>query len=85
MANRKGKSSRKRRTSEHPSFAQFKGKIVDDIEARLTDEGCAIGIMFEDRTYLSFDVDMGVTILPELSDFKTGEYRPLKRWRPITI
>jgi hypothetical protein len=64
-------------------FAQFKGKIVHDIEARTTDDGCAIGIMFEDRTYLSFDVDMGVTILPELSSCKTGEYRPLKRWRPI--
>jgi hypothetical protein len=72
------------RGSDRNQFAQFKGKIVHDIEARITDEGCAIGIMFEDRTYLSFDVDMGVTILPELSDFKTGEYRPLKRWRPIT-
>jgi hypothetical protein len=82
MANRKGKSSRKGHTSEHP-FAQFKGKIVEDIEARTTDDGCAIGIMFDDRTYLSFDVEMGVTILPELSSFKTGEYRPLKRWRAI--
>jgi hypothetical protein len=84
MANSKGKSSRKRRTSEHPSFAQFKGKIIHDIEAGTTDDGCAIGIMFEDRTYLSFDVKMGVSILPELSSFKTGEYTPLKRWRPIT-
>jgi len=83
MANRKGKSSQKHRTRKFPG-TQFKGKIVHDIEARITDEGCAIGIMFQDRTYLSFDVDMGVTILPELSDFKTGEYRPLKRWRPIT-
>jgi hypothetical protein len=83
MAANKSTSPRRNRTRQFPA-AQFKGKIVHDIEARITDEGCAIGIMFQDRTYLSFDVDMGVTILPELSDFKTGEYRPLKRWRAIT-
>jgi hypothetical protein len=82
MARSKGKSFRKGRTRQFPA-AQFKGKIVHDIEARITDEGCAIGIMFEDRTYLSFDVEMGVTVLPELSSFKTGEYVPLQRWRPI--
>jgi hypothetical protein len=72
------------RGSGRKQFAQFKGKIVEDVEVSATDDGAAIGIMFEDRTYLSFDVDMGVSILPELSSFKTGEYRPLKRWRPIT-
>lgn len=79
MAKKKSNRGNSRR-----QFAQFKGKVVHDVEVSATDEGCAIGIMFQDRTYLSFDVDMGVTILPELSDFKTGEYRPLKRWRPIT-
>jgi hypothetical protein len=69
MAANKGTRHRKRRTS-NPSFAQFKGKIVHDIEARTTDDGCAIGIMFQDRTYLSFDVEMGVTILPELSSLR---------------
>jgi hypothetical protein len=83
MANRKGKSSQKHSTRRSP-FAQFKGKIVHDIEARATDEGCAIGIMFDDRTYLSFDVEAGVRLIPELSSFKTGEYTPLKRWRTIS-
>jgi hypothetical protein len=82
MAGNKRTRSRKGHTRQFPA-AQFKGKIVHDIEARITDEGCAIGIMFQDRTYLSFDVEMGVTIMPELSSFKTGEYKPLKRWRPI--
>jgi hypothetical protein len=72
------------RGSSRKQFGQFKGKIVHDVEVSATDDGAAIGIMFEDRTYLSFDVDMGVSILPELSSFKSGEYRPLKRWRPIT-
>jgi hypothetical protein len=81
MANKK--RTRRNRAKQLP-FAQFKGKTVSEIEARTTDDGCAIGIMFDDRTYLSFDIEMGVTIQPELSDFKTGEYRPLKRWQPIT-
>jgi hypothetical protein len=83
LANRKGQPSRKRRTSR-PPFAEFKGKIVHDIEVSITGDGCAIGIMFQDRTYLSFNVETGVAVLPELSSFKTGEYKPLKRWRPIS-
>ena len=83
MAKSKGKSFQKQRTRQFP-VTQFKGKVVHEVEVRAMDEGAAIGIMFEDRTYLSFDVDMGVTIRPELSSFKTGEYVPLKRWRPIS-
>lgn len=85
MADRKGKSSRKRRTREHPSFAQVKGKVVQNVEVNTTDYGCAIGIMFQDRTYLCFEVETGgVTILPDLSDWKSGDYKPLKRWRLIS-
>lgn len=84
MADRKGKSSRKKRT-RRSTFAQFKGKIIDRVEVNTTDCGCAIGIMFDDRTYLCFEVEMGgVTILPDLSDWKTGNYKPLKRWRHIS-
>lgn len=85
MTDRKSKSSRKRRTRKHPSFAQVKGKVVHDIEVSTTDYGCAIGIMFQDRTYLCFEVETGgVTIEPDLSDWKSGDYKPLKRWRLIS-
>jgi hypothetical protein len=85
MADRKGKSSRKKRTRRRSTFAQFKGKIVDHVEVHTTDYGCAIGIMFDDRTYLCFEVETGgVTILPDLSDWKTGNYKLLKRWRHIS-
>jgi hypothetical protein len=84
MADRKGKSSRKRRTRHHPSFSEVKGKIVHDVEVSTTDYGCAIGIMFQDRTYLCFEVETtGVIILPDLSDWKTGNYKPLKRWPSV--
>jgi hypothetical protein len=85
LADRKGKSSRKRRTRRSTTFAQFKGKIIDRVEVNTTDYGCAIGIMFDDRTYLCFEVETGgLTILPDLSDWKTGNYKPLKRWRHIS-
>jgi hypothetical protein len=84
MADRKTTRSRKRRT-RHSPFAQFKGKIIHDVEVHTTDYGCAIGIMFDDRTYLCFEVEInGVTILPDYSDWKTGNYKPLKRWKAIS-
>jgi len=85
MADRKGKSPDKRSKRRSTTFAQFKGKIIDRVEAHTTDYGCAIGIMFDDRTYLCFEVETGgVTILPDLSDWKTGNYKPLKRWEKIS-
>jgi hypothetical protein len=84
MATNKRTRSQKHHSRHYHSFTQFKGKIVDRITAHITDYGCAIGVMFDDRTYLSFEVETGgVTILPDLSDWKTGNYKPLKRWRSL--
>ena len=68
------KRTRKRRTRQLPG-AQFKGKVVQHVEVDTTDYGCSIGIMFQDRTYLCFEVETGVTILPDFSDWKTGNYK----------
>jgi hypothetical protein len=83
MADRKGKPSGKRRSRQSHSFAQFKGKIIDRISAHITDHGCAIGILFDDKTYLSFEIKQGLTIRPDLSDWKTENYKPLKSWRSL--
>jgi hypothetical protein len=83
MAKNKATRSHKRR-ARHSPFAQFKGKIVDRVEPHITDYGCAIGILFDDRTYLCFEIETGLTIQPDYSDWKTGNYKPLKRWRSIT-
>ena len=66
-------------------FREVKGKIVDSVELKPSEHGYGVGIMFRDRTYLSFDVEVEplITIKPELSDWKTGNYKPLKRWRTI--
>jgi hypothetical protein len=67
-------------------FREVKGKIVDSVELKPSEHGYGVGIMFQDRTYLSFDVDVEprITIKPELSDWKTGNYKPLKRWPTIS-
>jgi hypothetical protein len=66
-------------------FREVKGKIVEGVEIKPGENGYSIGIMFRDRTFLSFDVEVEnrMTISPELSDWKTKNYKPLKRWRTI--
>jgi hypothetical protein len=82
MAKNKGTRSRKRR-SRRSQFAQFKGKIIDRIEVYPENASAVIGIMFDDRTYLSFDVEAGLTVWPDYSDWKTGNYKPLRRWQTV--
>lgn len=82
MANRKPTRSRNKRTS-YRRFPEVKGKTVAAIELMPSENGYSIGIMFQDRTFLSFDVKPRVSIFPELSDWKTKNYKSLKRWRPV--
>jgi hypothetical protein len=78
MADKKSNRGRSRK-----QFAQVKGKVLEDVEIDASDNGCTIGILFQDKTYLSFDVEAELTISPELSDWKKGEYKPIKRWPTI--
>jgi hypothetical protein len=75
----KSKVTRSRRKRKN-GFPEIKGKIVEGVELMPTENGYSIGIMFQDRTFLSFDVEPYITIFPELSDWKTHNYKPLKRW-----
>jgi hypothetical protein len=65
-------------------FPQVKGKTIQEIELFVSPDGeCIIDIGFQDKTSLSFDVEPCVVIKPELADWKTGDHKPLKRWRPV--
>jgi hypothetical protein len=77
------KRTRSRKGRKRPRFPEVKGKIVEGVELMPSENGYSIGIMFQDRTFLSFDVEPFVTVFPELSDWKTKNYKPLKRWRTI--
>lgn len=79
------KVTRSRWRRKRSDFPEVTGKVVEAVEVRPSDTGYGIGIMFTDRMYLSFDVDIEsrIIIAPELSDWKTGNYKPLKRWPPV--
>lgn len=78
MAAHKGTSSRKRHTSRLTHFPEVKGKIIDRVE--IDPDAEAITILFSDKTLLSFDVECSHVIFPELADYKTGNWKPIKRW-----
>jgi hypothetical protein len=47
------------------------------------DDDWAIGILFKDRTYLGFDIEPFLRITPDFSDWKTHNYKRIKRWPPL--
>ena len=81
MATSKGTHPRKKRTRQFLQFPQIKGKTVESVE--VGPDVDVITILFEDKTVLSFDLDARLVVFPELSDWKTGNWRGMKRWRPL--
>jgi hypothetical protein len=72
--------------SERVWFASLAGTCTLEVAMiRLSMEGddCAIVIMFKGRTYLAFDVEPFLRIPPDYSDWKTHNYKRLKRWPPL--
>jgi hypothetical protein len=64
-------------------FPQIKGKIIADVELSLSPEYRAVDIRFEDKTSLTFDLQPCFQVTPVLADWKTGDYKLMKRWRPV--
>lgn len=78
MAENKRKRSPKRHTRRILRFPEVNGKIIETVE--IDDEVSAISIVFQDKTILSFDLDPILAVFPELSDHRSGDWRPIKRW-----
>jgi hypothetical protein len=64
-------------------FPQIKGKIIADIELSLSTEYNVVDIRFEDKTSLTLDLQPCFRITPVLADWKTGDYKLLKQWKPV--
>jgi hypothetical protein len=82
------KVTRSRAGKEVPSrrvlrFPQIKGKIIADVELSLSPEYHAVDIRFQDKTSLTFDLQPCFQVRPVLADWKTGDYKLLKQWKPI--
>ncbi len=87
MANNKGTGSRKRR-KEPPyrrvlRFPEVRGKIIDHVELGSSPDDYTIEIRFQDKTALTLDIEPCINTFPEFANWKTGEYTPVKRWRPV--
>jgi len=82
------KVTRSRRRKKVPyrrvlNFPQIKGKIIADVELSLSSDYRAVDIRFEDKTSLTFDLQPCFHVTPVLADWKTGDYKLLKRWKPV--
>jgi hypothetical protein len=64
-------------------FPQAKGKTVAEVELSLSPDYNIVEIVFDDKTSLNFEVKPCFQIVPELVNWKSGEYKPFKRWRPM--
>jgi len=61
-------------------FEELKGKLVDLVEVFTAGESHSIEVRFQDKTELHFAIDPGFILETEYADWKTGNWRPIKRW-----
>jgi hypothetical protein len=64
-------------------FPQAKGKIIAEAELSISPDYNIIEIVFQDKTSLTFGLESRVQVFPEIINWKSGEYKPVKRWRPV--
>jgi hypothetical protein len=81
MAALKTTHSRRKRKKGFTYFPEVKGKTIESVE--IDGDAQAISILFQDKTALSFDLDPSLSIYPELSDWKTENWKGIKRWPSI--
>jgi len=77
------KTTRSRRIRKVLRFPQTKGKVIADVELSLSPEYRAVDIRFADKTSLTLSIEPRFHITPVLADWKTGDFRLLKRWKPV--
>jgi len=65
------------------TFPQAKGKIIERVELSVSSDYFIVEIRFEDKTALAFDLEPCVRVFPQFVNWKAGNYKPLKRWRPL--
>jgi len=64
-------------------FPQAKGKIIAEVQLAVSSDYFTVDIRFQDKTVLTFDLESCVHVFPELLDWKSGNYKLLRRWRPV--
>ena len=65
------------------SFEEAKGKALDYIEFFTMGEYHCIDISFEDKTAMHFVIEPSFTLETGYADWKTGNWRSIKKWPNI--
>jgi hypothetical protein len=65
------------------NFPQVKGKKLEDVEFSTCAEDHSIHLLFHDKTALTFSLEPGFTLFTDYADWKTGDCRPIRNWRPV--
>jgi hypothetical protein len=81
LAEHKPKRIHKPRTTHLTRFPEVEGKTLEAVE--IDTDATAIVILFQDNTALSFDLDPGFSVFPELRKRGKGDWRKIKRWPPV--
>lgn len=61
-------------------FAEAKGKALDYVEFFTMGEYHCIDVAFEDKTAMHFVIEPTFTLETDYADWKTGDWRQLKKW-----
>jgi hypothetical protein len=81
---KKKTSTRKPQPDIYPrellKIPEVEGKTVECLELELHDDYMRIGLSFQDKTELRFDIQTGLTVLTAYSDWSTGDWRGIKEW-----
>jgi hypothetical protein len=64
-------------------FPEVRGKKLEAVEFSTRPENHVISLRFHDKTMLTFDIEPGFTLFANYADWKTGNYRPIRSWRPV--
>ena len=76
-------SKRTKPSQRVQKFPMAKGKIIAEVELSVSPDYSVIEVIFQDKTSLSFNIEPCFQVTPELVSWKSGKYKPLKRWRPV--
>jgi hypothetical protein len=64
-------------------FPKAKGKIIAEVELSISPDYNVVEIVFTDKTSLNFQIEPCFQVVPETVSWKSGEYKPIKRWRAV--
>jgi hypothetical protein len=79
----KRSSGRKKAYQRVLNFHKARGKIIAEVEFSISPDYNVIEIVFQDKTSLTFNLESCFQVTPELVNWKSGEYKPIRHWRPV--